>query len=133
VAKILIVDDEEGDRLIAQAILERAGHETFFAHDGEEALRQFALKGIDLVVTDLQMPEVHGFELITVLRDFEKPPALIAVSGTGQFQLHMAEALGAKYTLQKPLTPELLMDAVDRALADATDTAAAAGEEGTEG
>jgi CheY-like chemotaxis protein len=129
VAKILIVDDEEGDRLIAQAILERAGHETFFAHDGEEALRQFALKGIDLVVTDLQMPEVHGFELITVLRDFEKPPALIAVSGTGQFQLHMAEALGAKYTLQKPLTPELLIDAVDRALA----AAEAAGEEGAEG
>ena len=125
-AKILIVDDEEGDRLIAQAILERAGHETFFAHDGEDALRQFALKGIDVVVTDLQMPEVHGFELITVLRDFAKPPALVVVSGTGQFQLHMAEALGAKYTLQKPLTPEILIDAVDRALADAAADAAAA-------
>ncbi len=117
-AQILIVDDEEGDRLLAQAILERAGHDTFFAHDGEEALRQFALKGIDLVVTDLQMPEVHGFELISVLREFERPPAVVAVSGTGQFQLHMAEALGAKYTLSKPLTPELLVDAVDRALAD---------------
>jgi len=133
VAKILIVDDEEGDRLIAQAILERAGHETFFAHDGEEALRQFALKGIDVVVTDLQMPEVHGFELITVLRDFAKPPALVAVSGTGQFQLHMAEALGAKYTLQKPLTPELLLDAVSRALADAAEEQAAAEAEGAEG
>ena len=41
-AKVLIVDDDEGDRLIAQAILARAGHETFFAHDGEEALRQHA-------------------------------------------------------------------------------------------
>ncbi len=117
-ARILIVDDEEGDRLIAQAILARAGHETFFAHDGEDALRQYALKGIDLVLTDLQMPEVHGFELISVLRDFTDPPALVAVSGTGQFQLQMAEALGAKYTLTKPLTPELLLDAVDRALAD---------------
>ena len=87
VAKILIVDDEEGDRLIAEAILMRAGHECFFAHDGEEALREFALKGIDLVLTDLQMPEVHGFELISVLRDFDTPPALVAVSGTGQFQL----------------------------------------------
>jgi CheY-like chemotaxis protein len=133
-AKILIVDDEEGDRLIAQAILERAGHETFFAHDGEEALRQYALKGIDVVVTDLQMPQVHGFELITVLRDFSKAPGVVAVSGTGAFQLHMAEALGAKYTLTKPLTPELLLDAVDRALADrveehaAEDAAAAEGE-----
>jgi CheY-like chemotaxis protein len=117
-AKVLIVDDDEGDRLIAQAILARAGHETFFAHDGEEALRQHALRSIDLVLTDLQMPEVHGFELITVLRDFSKPPALVAMSGTGPFQLHMAEALGARYTLQKPLDPRLLLDAIDRALAD---------------
>lgn len=117
-ARILIVDDEEGDRLIAQAILARAGHETFFAHDGEDALKQYAMKGIDLVLTDLQMPEVHGFELISVLRDFADPPALVAVSSTGQFQLQMAEALGARYTLVKPLTPELLLDAIDRALAD---------------
>ena len=118
-ARILIVDDEEGDRLLAQAILERAGHETFFAHDGEEALREYALRGVDLVLTDLHMPEVHGFELITVLRDFAKPPAIVAVSGTGQFQLQMAEALGARYTLNKPINPELLLDAIDRALADA--------------
>jgi chemosensory pili system protein ChpA (sensor histidine kinase/response regulator) len=126
-AKVLIVDDEEADRLLAQAILARAGHETFFAHDGEEALRQYALKGIDVVVTDLQMPEVHGFELISVLRDFSKPPALVAVSGTGQFQLQMAEALGAKYTLTKPLDPELLVDAVSRALADRDARVAAMG------
>ena len=117
-AKILIVDDEEGDRLIAQAILARAGHETFFAHDGEDALRQYALQGIEVVLTDLQMPEVHGFELISVLRDFKEPPALVVMSATGQFQLHMAEALGAKFTLQKPLDAELLVDAVERALAD---------------
>lgn len=117
-AKILIVDDEESDRLLVQAILERAGHETFFAEDGEEALREYALHGIDLVVTDLQMPEVHGFELITILREFAKPPAVIAVSGTGPFQLQMAEALGAKYTLQKPLNPKLLLTAVDDALED---------------
>jgi CheY-like chemotaxis protein len=118
VARILIVDDEEADRLLAQAILARAGHETFFAHDGEQALRRYAERDIDVVVTDLQMPQVHGFELISVLRDFQKPPGLVVVSSTGPFQLHMAEALGAKYTVQKPLTPELLLDAVSRALAD---------------
>lgn len=116
-ARILIVDDEESDRLYLQAILARAGHETCFAHDGSEALRQYEHSGIDIVITDLQMPEVHGFELITVLRDFEPPPAVIAVSGTGTFQLHMAEALGAKWTLSKPVDPQLLLDAVGRALA----------------
>lgn len=117
-AKILIVDDEEGDRLIAQAILARAGHETFFAYDGEDALRQYALQGIEVVLTDLQMPEVHGFELISVLRDFKDPPALVVMSATGQFQLQMAEALGARFTLQKPLDAKLLVDAVDRAISD---------------
>lgn len=118
-ARILIVDDEESDRLLAQAILAREGHETFFAHDGEEALRAYTSQQIDLVLTDLHMPEVHGFELITVLREFERQPALVVMSGTGQFQLHMAEALGARFTLRKPLDPELLVDAVERALADA--------------
>ena len=115
-ARILIVDDEEGDRLILEAILSRAGHEIYFAENGEEALRQYQLKGVDVVITDLQMPEVHGFELITVLRDFSPPPSVIAISGTGSFQLHMAEALGAKATIAKPVDPELLTDAVDRAL-----------------
>lgn len=123
-ARVLIVDDEEADRLLAQAILAHAGHETFFAHDGEDALRQYATTGIDVVVTDLHMPQVHGFELISVLRDFEDPPGVVAISGTGQFQLHMAEALGAKYTLTKPLDPDMLIDAVERALEDRT-----AGEE----
>jgi chemosensory pili system protein ChpA (sensor histidine kinase/response regulator) len=121
----LIVDDEESDRLLAQAILERAGHETHFAHDGEDALRQYALKGVDLVLTDLQMPEVHGFELISLLRDLAQPPAVVAVSGTGQFQLQMAEALGARYTLTKPLDPVLLVDAVNRALAEVAEEQAA--------
>lgn len=115
-ARILIVDDEEADRLYIQAILARAGHETFFANDGDEALRQYRVEGIDLIVTDLQMPEVHGFELISVLRDLQPTPPVIAVSGTGNFQLHMAEALGAKWTLAKPIDPKLLLDAVERAL-----------------
>jgi CheY-like chemotaxis protein len=120
-ARILIVDDEEADRVLAAAILERAGHETFTAEGGEEALREFLKSGIDVVLTDLHMPDVHGFELITIMREFEPPPEVIAVSGTGPFQLHMAEALGAELTLQKPIDPESLLDAVARALSKGHD------------
>jgi len=116
--RILIVDDEETDLLLMQSILARAGYETEVAVTGEDALRQYLTESVDVVVTDLQMPDVHGFELITILREFENPPAVIAVSGTGPFQLHMAEALGAKWTLTKPVTPDLLLDAVARALRD---------------
>ena len=116
--RILIVDDEETDLLLMQSILARAGYETEVAVTGEDALRQYLNESVDVVVTDLQMPDVHGFELITILREFENPPAVIAVSGTGPFQLHMAEALGARWTLTKPVTPDLLLDAVARALRD---------------
>lgn len=117
-ARILIVDDEEADRLLIQGILARAGYDTIVAPSGEAALRAYLDAGVDVVITDLQMPDVHGFELISILRDFTPRPALIAVSGTGPIQLYMAESLGAHRTLQKPLNPELLLDAVERALAE---------------
>ena len=114
-ARILIVDDEETDRLLVQAVLARAGHETVVVEGGEDALRSYLESGVEIVVTDLQMPDVHGFELITILREFSPPPVVIALSGTGPFQLHMAEALGAEWTLRKPVDPNLLLDAVKRA------------------
>lgn len=116
-ARVMIVDDEETDRLLMQAVLARFGYETVLAVSGEDALRQYLEAEVDVVVTDLQMQDVHGFELITILRDFNPAPQVVAVSATGPFQLHMAEALGARWTLRKPLDPELLLDAVKRALA----------------
>ena len=115
-ARILIVDDEESDRLLEQTILEQAGHEIFLAADGEEALREYVENGIDVVVTDLQMPEVHGFELIDLLRDVSPPPRIIAVSGMGPYQLEMAKHLGAKFTLGKPIDADKLIAAVDQVL-----------------
>lgn len=114
-ARILIVDDEESDRLLIEAILTRVGHDTIGVEGGEEALRVYLDEGVDVVITDLHMPDVHGFELISILAEFTPPPSVIAVSGRGAFQLHMAESLGAILTLRKPLDPRLLLDAVHRA------------------
>ena len=115
-ARILIVDDEESDRLIEEAILTEAGHEVCCAAGGEQALRRYLESGIDLVITDLQMPDVHGFELISILRDLLPSPPVIAVSGTGEFQLHMASQLGASVTLTKPIDAGALLQAVENAL-----------------
>lgn len=116
-ARLLVVDDEEADRVVLQTILERADHQVFTARDGREALEVFQGKDIQVLITDLQMNEVHGLELITIVRDFEPRPPIIAISGTGEVQLEMAQALGAQKTLTKPVNPQALLTAVREVLA----------------
>lgn len=117
-ARVLIVDDEEADRVVLRTILERGAHDVLEAKDGDEALRTYGGKGIEVVVTDLQMRNVHGLELITILRDFDPRPGIIAISGTGEVQLDMAHMLGAAVTLTKPIVPERLLGAVERVLVE---------------
>jgi CheY-like chemotaxis protein len=112
VAHLLVVDDDEGDRTVLRTILERANHQVWVASDGDEALTQFQGKDIDVVITDLQMRNVHGLELITILRELTPRPGIIAISGTGEIQLDMARMLGASTTLTKPIRPQELLDAV---------------------
>lgn len=116
-ARILIVEDDELDRTFEWAVLERGGHTIFLAEDGDEAIEKYSQMAIDVVVTDLQMPHVHGLELISLIRDWSPRPAIIAVSGTGADQLDMARMLGAAESIEKPVDPEALLAAVDRALA----------------
>ena len=115
-ASILVVDDDESDRFVLSAILGRAGHETFFAEDGRDAVSVYGATDIDVVVTDLEMPALHGLELITLLRELSPRPAIIAISGTGSAQLDMAAAIGADATLTKPVDPEELLRAVEMAV-----------------
>ena len=115
-ARVLIVDDEEADRVVLRTILERANHQVFEAEDGDEALEAYDPGDIDVVVTDLQMRNVHGLELITILRDWTPRPGIVAISGTGEVQLDMARALGATRALSKPVMPDQLLSAVDEVL-----------------
>jgi CheY-like chemotaxis protein len=116
VARLLVVDDEEADRLVLKTILERADHQVFLAQDGREALDLYEGKGIEVIITDLQMNDVHGLELITIVREFEPRPPIIAISGTGEVQLEMAQMLGAQKTLTKPVQPAQLLTAVREVL-----------------
>ena len=104
-------------QIILSTILARAGHETILAEDGAEALSHGREKAIEVVITDLEMPDVHGLELITLLRDVSPRPAIIAISGTGSNQLDMAQALGATMTLLKPVDADELLSAVAEAVA----------------
>lgn len=119
-ARVLIVDDEESDRVVLRTILEQADHQIFEAQDGDEALEEYEGKHIEVVITDLQMRNVHGLELITILRDRSPKPGIIAISGTGEVQLDMAQMVGASRALSKPIAPDALLAAVEAVLAERT-------------
>lgn len=114
-ARILIVDDEEGDRLIHRSILDATGHELFFANSGEEAMKAYFRQQIDIVVTDLQMPRGDGMELIEAIRGMDDDAYIIAVSATGEDQLKMADVMGANAAIAKPVDPVALLNAVTSA------------------
>jgi len=116
VARILLVDDEEMDRTLGRTILEDAGHELFYAANGESALRTYRNLGIDLVVTDLAMPGLNGLRLIQELRESDGQALIIAVTGVSPEHLERARSFGAAITLRKPYAPEILLDAVNQLL-----------------
>lgn len=119
-AHILIVDDEEMDRLLGRAILEDSGHQLLFAPDGELALQAYRKNDIDLVITDLAMPNMNGLLLIEQIMAEDSRAQIIAVSGVSPEQLHRAETLGASRTLQKPYEPGELLQAVTETLEEST-------------
>lgn len=122
-ARILVVDDDEMERLLGRTILEGVGHELHFAKDGADAMRIFRTEDIDVVVTDLNMPRIDGLRLITEMREFDDRIPVVVVSGTESDQLERAQDLGAVETLFKPVDPQKLIDAVANALARARDDA----------
>ena len=117
-AKILLVDDEETDRMFGRTVLQNAGHELFYAHDGEAALKICKEVDLDVVVTDLVMPDFNGLRLIKELRAEGVNTPIIAVSGWASDQLDLAEDYGANVALVKPLDGSELVRAVEDMLKD---------------
>ena len=114
-ANVLIVDDEEMDRVLEAKIIEDAGHTPFFAGDGEAALQMYKENDIALVITDLRMPKVDGLSLIRGIIAHDPEAAIIAVSSLAQ-HLEAAEEYGAIAALVKPVEPQDLVEAVEEIL-----------------
>ncbi len=117
-AVVLVVDDDDGVRQVLRLMLESGGYRVLEAADGRKALEFVRRENIDVVMTDLVMPEQEGFETIQAIRRERPSLKVIAMSGAfgGEF-LHIAKLLGAHNTLQKPLKVEQVLAAVAGALA----------------
>lgn len=120
-ARILVIDDDELFRAMLQQLLENEGHEVLTAKDGVEGVKRFSENGVDVVVTDIIMPERGGLETIMALRKNHPDIRIIAVSGGGRVVkanfLTMAKSLGALCVLQKPFERRQILQAVEEALA----------------
>ncbi|HSW29702.1 MAG TPA: response regulator [Longimicrobiales bacterium] len=118
----MVIDDEVSVRAGVARYLRTQRHDVFEACDGAEALRLVAQMQVDLVITDINMPERDGIEVIVSLAECQPGLPVIAISGGGrvpkELLLSNAGGLGAVRTLPKPFDLTELRNAVAEALQD---------------
>jgi chemosensory pili system protein ChpA (sensor histidine kinase/response regulator) len=115
VARVLVVDDSLSVRKYASLILEHQGVEVFTATNGQEALDLLLDKEVDLVLTDLEMPVMHGYELLAEMRRREalrRVPVVVISSRSGEAHQNKARQLGAADYLVKPFDEQRLVEMV---------------------
>jgi CheY-like chemotaxis protein len=115
--KILLVDDLPENLLALEAALEDCGYTLFKAASGEEALRMVIRHDFDLILLDVQMPEMDGFEtarLIHGKKGFRNIPIIFitAISKEPQY-VHKGYEMGAENYLFKPIDPDELQRKVN--------------------
>jgi CheY-like chemotaxis protein len=121
--KVLIVEDQADDRLLMSEILEKLmGLEFSLATDGPQALASARDNVYDLVVLDLNLPNIRGWDLVEELRSMEKyhTVPIIAVTGYDRESIRQRTLeAGCNVYLTKPLNIDNVVEAVTRCLSDA--------------
>ncbi len=119
--KILVVDDSAIMRsLVVSALEEIKGVETVEAANGYEALKALPQHPFDLVITDINMPEINGLEIVHFIKNHElykKIPTIIISTDHGEAEIKKGLALGANQYFVKPFEMERLKEIVQKYLA----------------
>jgi two-component system sensor histidine kinase/response regulator len=116
--RVLVAEDNAVNQRVAARILERAGHSVVIANNGREALAALENEGIDLILMDVQMPEMDGVEATTVLREREKltgahlPVIALTAHAMKGDREHCLSA-GMDGYVSKPLRSSELLEAID--------------------
>jgi two-component system, chemotaxis family, chemotaxis protein CheY len=115
--KILIVDDSESVRMIARIALREQGYEVVEAGNGVEALQQLDAERVNLVISDVNMPEMDGITLLKQIKASAKHkfmPIIMLTTEAGQDKKDEGRAAGAKAWITKPFQPNVLIAAVSK-------------------
>ena len=108
--KILIVDDEPNIAASLEFLLQRGGYEVRIAHDGEEALAQAESFGPQLVLLDVMMPKLNGYEVCQRLRQNGRDVKIVMLTARGrEVDAEKGKALGADLYVTKPFSTRELV------------------------
>jgi DNA-binding response OmpR family regulator len=101
---ILVVDDEIPICELLEEFLSQLGHDVFTANNGEEAISKFRENRPNAVFLDIRMPGISGIEVVRKIRDIDRKPPIVMLSGFGEFSIiQEAYKTGANYYIQKPI------------------------------
>ena len=115
-AKILIVDDEHEFRSMLRTKLEHHGHQVCEAPDGRTGIGLHPVGAFDIVLTDIDLPDISGFEVIRQLKKASTHANIIVVTADRkiEFVKDVAEQLGARFTFKKPLDVSKLVSMIQQ-------------------
>lgn len=107
---ILLVDDEPQIIDINQRYLSQAGYQVYTASNGQEALKLYQQHSIDLIISDIMMPEMDGYDFIAeVLQEKEKQPFLFITAKMAEMDKIYSLSIGADDFITKPFSPRELV------------------------
>ncbi len=119
-AKILAVDDQLVMRQMVKVVLEQAGHQVVTADDGVEALKALRADNFDMIISDVNMPNMGGISLVPKIRrldEYQYTPILMLTTESSQYRKDKARQSGASGWLTKPFEPPRLINAVNKLIA----------------
>jgi DNA-binding response OmpR family regulator len=114
--RVLVVDDDDDIRLLLEELLRGAGYDVAPAKNGRAALRLFYESPTDLVVLDLSMPELDGFETLDRLRDLSDVPVILLTARAGEIDKVRGFRAGADDYVVKPFGRQELLARIEALL-----------------
>jgi CheY-like chemotaxis protein len=111
--KILIIDDDRLNTTLIKFTLAQEGYEVILAGDGKEGLEQVEQENPNLIILDIQMPNMNGYEFMTELKSiqgFETTPVIMLTANENMEDVFKVE--GVKGYFVKPVEPKALIEKV---------------------